>query len=311
MSHVAIFGHVNLDRIYSLKEIPKPDTTVEVTQSETRFGGTAGNIAAMAAKLEADVKLASFVGHDFPQSYRDHLEALGVDTTELITKNDYSTPTFWGFADPEGSVLGVIDQGPMRDILNFELLTDCLEDARMVHFATGRPAYYERVAKEAQKKNVPITLDPGQELRALYDADQLERMLEAASVFIVNEHEVQEAIDKFRYGSPEQLFDHELDALIVTRGEKSVLLYTEKEQMEIPTLNIPAEKVVDPIGAGDAFRGALHAARHHGHDLVTAIRWGNAAASLAIQHEGGQTHLPPRSTIESLVEQIEATGRGA
>lgn len=311
MTHVAIFGHVNLDRIYSLKEIPKPDTTVEVTESETRFGGTAGNIAAMAAKLEADVKLASFVGHDFPKSYRDHLEALGVDTAELVTKDDYGTPTFWGFADPEGSVLGVIDQGPMRDILNFELLTDCLDDAQMVHFATGRPAYYERIAREANNKNVPIMLDPGQELRALYDAAQLERLLEAASIFVVNEHEVQEAIDKFRYGSPQQLFDHELDALIVTRSAKSVHLYTDKEQLEIPTLPVAEDKVIDPIGAGDAFRGALHAARHHGKDLVTAIRWGNAAASLAIQHQGGQGYLPPRSAIEPLVEQIEVTGRGA
>lgn len=304
MSHVAIFGHVNLDRIIRLKETPRVNTTVEVTESETRYGGTAGNIAAVAGKLGAKVKLAGFVGNDFPDAYREHLQGLGVDTTELVKKTDYATPTFWGFSDPEGGVLGVIDQGPMRDILKFELLTQCLDGADTVHFCTGRPAYYERVATEAKKQDIPIVLDPGQELRSLYTPEHLENLLEAASLYFVNEHEMQETLEKFRYGAAEQLFDHNLDAIIETRGSQGTRIYTEDEQLDVGTVDVPPERIVDPIGAGDAFRGGFHAARQNGKDLPTAVRWGSATAALAIQHEGGQGHLPKRDSIESLAEDI-------
>jgi sugar/nucleoside kinase (ribokinase family) len=308
MSHLAIYGHVNLDRIYRLREQPKANTTVEVTDSETRYGGTAGNIAAVAARLGTRVKLASFIGHDFPDAYRKHLQGLGVDTTELILKNDYSTPTFWGFTDPEGNVLGIIDQGPMRDILNFELLTDCLEDAHAVHFCTGRPAYYQRIAEHAKRKNVPILLDPGQELRALYEPEHLEDLLEAASYYVVNHHEMEETLEKFGYGAPHQLFDHELDAIIETRSADGTRLYTEDQTVEVPAVRVPAEKVIDPIGAGDAFRGGFHAARENGKDLIEAVCWGNAAAALVIQQPGGQSHLPTKEQVEPLAEELEPRG---
>lgn len=311
MAHVALYGHVNLDRIYRLREMPRPNTTVEVAESHVHYGGTAGNIAAVAGKLGAPVKLASFVGTDFPSDYREHLERHGVDLTEVVTKPGYTTPTYWAFTDPDGNALGVIDQGPMRDLLNFELLTGALDGAAIVHFATGRPAYYERVAAEARRRDLPILLDPGQELRALYDPGHLERLLEAADLFLVNEHERDEALQKMSYGAIEQLFDHRLEAILVTHGKEGCTLHLDGETIHVPAVPVSPEKIVDPTGAGDAFRGAFHAARHHGRDLPSACCWGNAAASIAIQHAGGQTHLPSRSIIEALAETLAPRGTGA
>jgi sugar/nucleoside kinase (ribokinase family) len=177
MTHVALYGHVNLDRIYRLRETPRANATVEVSETHTHYGGTAGNIAAIAASLGAAVRLGSFVGADFPAAYRQHLEALGVDCTHLVQKDDYGTPTWWGFIEPDHSVWGILDQGPFRDLESFEPLLGPLDGAGCVHFSTGRPQYWKTLADHARRAKVPIVLDPGQELRALYTAKTLEHLI--------------------------------------------------------------------------------------------------------------------------------------
>lgn len=306
MSHLALYGHVNLDIILQLRDLPAPNTTVEITKREVHYGGTAGNVAALTANLGTNVKLASFVGEDFPQAYRAHLESLGVDCSELIQMDGYGTPTWWGFTDPEHNVMGFMDQGPMRDLEHHELVTKALDGAGIVHFCTGQPEYYVRVAAEAAAKKVPVVVDPGQELLHLYTSKTFEQMLEHGTYLFVNNHEMETALDKLGYGSAEQLFDHELQAIFETRGKDGCILHTENEEVVLPTAPVAQEDVVDATGAGDAFRAGWHAARAEGHDLVECAKWGLATATIAIQHLGAQTYLPPRDDVLALKERIDA-----
>ncbi|OAF61533.1 hypothetical protein VC83_02219 [Pseudogymnoascus destructans] len=54
----------------------------------------------------------------------------------------------------------------------------------------------------------------------------------------------------------------------------------------LPPYHTSSEKVIDPTGGGNAFLGALSITRARGAGLEEAARWGNVAASLAIEQVG-------------------------
>ena len=66
--------------------------------------------------------------------------------------------------------------------------------------------------------------------------------------------------------------------------------------------NAPAfpARVVDLLGAGDAFNGGFIAAQVAGHDLIESLRWGNAVAALKIAQPGARG-LPSRAEVEKLL----------
>jgi fructokinase/2-dehydro-3-deoxygluconokinase len=67
-------------------------------------------------------------------------------------------------------------------------------------------------------------------------------------------------------------------------------------------VSVPAfpTRIVDTVGAGDAFDAGFIAARAAGTDIETALRWGNAAAALKIARPGARG-LPSRAEVEELL----------
>src|SRR5216117_3266140 len=135
---VGAFGHVAMDYIVTLRRLPTPNTSIEILDRERYFGGTAGNLARAAARLGVKVSLASFVGTDFPNDYREALERDGVDTTDLRTVRKTNTPSAWVFSDPKGNQMAIVDQGPMKEAGRLPLLRHSVQDVDLVHIGTGR-----------------------------------------------------------------------------------------------------------------------------------------------------------------------------
>ena len=78
---------------------------------------------------------------------------------------------------------------------------------------------------------------------------------------------------------------------MVTHSENGSTIYTEYGQGE--TIQIPAAKsthVVNPTGAGDAYRGGFFAAHLAGLPLPICGRVGALAAVYAIEHAGPIDH---------------------
>ncbi|MFP4546054.1 MAG: PfkB family carbohydrate kinase, partial [Methanomassiliicoccales archaeon] len=61
-------------------------------------------------------------------------------------------------------------------------------------------------------------------------------------------------------------------------------------QQEVPA--IPPERVVDPTGAGDAFRAGFYAGDYHGYGLRDSAVIGGSSASFAIEAKGGLSQVP-------------------
>ena len=59
--------------------------------------------------------------------------------------------------------------------------------------------------------------------------------------------------------------------------------------------------VIDPVGAGDAFVAGFIAARLEGHNLATALAWGNAGGASVAAAVGDMTGLPTRAELEAII----------
>jgi 2-dehydro-3-deoxygluconokinase len=88
-------------------------------------------------------------------------------------------------------------------------------------------------------------------------------------------------------------------SVIVKRGPAGATLVGEGEPVDAEALDVA--RVVDPVGAGDAFCAGYLAALLDGFDPATALRWGNGCAAAAVSVEGDLTGLPTRTELDHLI----------
>jgi ribokinase len=71
----------------------------------------------------------------------------------------------------------------------------------------------------------------------------------------------------------------------------------------VPAIHLAGRRmeVVDTIGAGDTFTGALAAALARGAPLPDAMESANAAAALSVTGRGAIAGMPSRARVEALL----------
>ena len=74
----------------------------------------------------------------------------------------------------------------------------------------------------------------------------------------------------------------------MTRGEAGSSVITRDGRIDVPA--VPPDRIVDPTGVGDAYRGGLMKGIVMGLPYQIAARIGTVAATYALEHLGGQSH---------------------
>jgi adenosine kinase len=87
--------------------------------------------------------------------------------------------------------------------------------------------------------------------------------------------------------------------IITTLGELGSQVSTRNREIGIPPFKV--KKVVDPTGAGDAYRGGLISGLIHGKDIEQCARMGSVCASFAIEYYGTQEYS---FTLEEFNERL-------
>ena len=141
---------------------------------------------------------------------------------------------------------------------------------------------YTRFYKE---RGVRYIFDPGQSIPA-WDGDNLREMAEGSQALIVNDYELEMFRQKtgLDVAGLLALTPH----LITTRGEQGSLLQMAGGAEEIPA--VPARQVLDPTGAGDAYRAGLLKGLSQGLGWGDAARLGAVLASFSVEQQGTQEH---------------------
>jgi adenosine kinase len=102
----------------------------------------------------------------------------------------------------------------------------------------------------------------------------------------VNDYEFELLRQKTGLGEEEILAEGAL--LVVTRGENGSSVITKDRQIDVPA--VPPERIEDPTGVGDAFRGGFMKGLAIGAPLDVCAKIGSVAATYALEHLGGTSH---------------------
>lgn len=286
---LGVFGHVNVDFIMDVPKLPQPNSSIEVSNVRRFFGGTGSNIAMIASSLGVGTSLASFVGTDFPADFRAALQKAGVDITDLVEVADFLTPTCRILTDPEQAQIGIIDQGPMAFMDDFEIARHTVENSQIIHVGTGRPGYYRKVMELARELNKPVYFDPAQEIHYVHDASSFCELLALSDALFVNRGELAPALRYLGKEDEHAILEH-VDTLIITLGKDGSRILHHGEELTIPA--IEPSVVLDPTGAGDAYRAGFYAGLSRNVDLEKCGLLGASASSFIIEAEGPVGRLP-------------------
>lgn len=248
-------------------------------------GGCAANIAYTMALLGERPRIVAAAGRDF-EEYRRWLAEQGVDTGGIAIFNDERTACCFITTDKAHCQITGFYPGAMRRAREISLAAAAQDGAAMVVIAPDDPEAMLRHCREARECGLPFLFDPSFQVTAL-GGEPLAEASEGAAALVMNDYEFSVFQEKTGLSADELRQRHEY--LVVTYGERgSEILLRGGETIEIPGAR--AREVVDPTGAGDAFRGGFVAGLKKGYELPVCGRMGSVAAVYAIESYGTQRH---------------------
>jgi len=251
---------------------------------EEKFGGTAGNIGYGLALLGEKPLILATGGRDFGP-YQAWLEKQGLPLTGVRLIAEELTAGAYITTDQTDNQITAFNPGAMRYPSNFGVNGDDPEK-KLAIIAPGNLEDMQTYSRTFKALGIRYIFDPGQATTS-FRGGQLLEMITGAFLLISNDYEL-EMITKATGLAKGELLTR-VTAIITTLGEKGSLLATREKENQIPAAQ--ARRVVDPTGAGDAFRAGLIKGLAGGADLVRAAKLGAVSASFAVEHVGTQTHV--------------------
>lgn len=267
-------------------------------------GGTAPNIAYTLALLGQQPQLFATVGEDF-EEYRAWLESKGVDTTFARVVPGVFTASFFANTDRSNSQIASFYPGAMAyaSQLSLHELNDDRPD--LVVISPNDPEAMKRYVVECQELAMPYFYDPSQQIVRL-QAEDLRRGIEGALALFVNDYEFA-LIQKITGMRVEDILQ-KAQFMVVTLGEQGAEIYTREGEFHIPA--VPPDKIADPTGVGDAFRGGFITAYGLGLDWKTCGRVAVLAATYCLEHQGPQGHYyTPAQFVARFRQHFDDQGR--
>ena len=268
--------HIMPDKIHAINLSFVSENLVE------HFGGTAGNIAYGLALLGEKPSVLAAAGRDF-QPYRDWLEKIGVDLNFARVISDKPTTLSNIMTDSADNQIAALCLGAMAhscEIKDDEIPTDA--------FAIISPGNIDdmlRFPMLYREKKIPFIFDPGQQIPQL-SADALRNGITGAKVFISNDYELALVLEKTGWTEEDML--ERVEILVTTLGEKGSRIRAGKDVFDIPASS--PRKIVDPTGAGDAYRAGFIKGLLANWPLEVAGRFAGVMGACAIEVYGTQEY---------------------
>ncbi|MFF1413935.1 5-dehydro-2-deoxygluconokinase [Streptomyces sp. NPDC058289] len=307
-------GRIGVD-LYPLK------TGVPLGEADTfgKFlGGSPTNVAVAAARLGRRTAVITRTGADpFGAYLRSELRGFGVDDRWAGEVAAYPTPvTFCEIFPPDDFPLYFYryPKAPDLEIAAAELDLDAVRAARVFWMTgTGLSAEPSRTATlaalEARGRS-PFTvfdLDWRPMLWPSGDGDAAEgpgewyrRALSLATVAVGNAEECAIATGETEpYAAARALLGAGVELAVVKRGPAGVLA-VHRDGTAVEAAPVPVT-VVNGLGAGDAFGGALCHGLLAGWELERVIRYANAAGAIVASRLACSTAMPFAEEVEEVL----------
>ena len=285
-------------------------------------GGAPANVLVAASRLGLRTAFIGKVGNDvFGHLLKTTLEKYAVDTTSLVLAPQLPTTLAFVALDASGDRSFSFYRTGTADVMLTpdEVDEEVLASTPLFHFGsvsmTAQPSRSATLhaVETAKAHGALISYDPNlrellweslDEAKAVITAAlplaDLVKLSEEELVFLTDSTDLEAAMH--------QLHDaFALKLLVVTRGAQGSIALNRTGLVAAAGFPVP---VVDTVGAGDAFWGAMLSRLHERsddiediarEDLAEMLRFANAAGALSTTKPGAIGSLPDETTIAALL----------
>ncbi len=283
--HITVFGAANTD----LVGFPNDKLVFnDSNKGEIKMlpGGVGRNIAENLSRLEQKVSLISVFGNDiFHDFIVNHSKIIGIDISESLTLENYNSAVFSAILNRNNDLAVAIADMEIYDHLKptlFDREFKALEQSEYVVLETNFPASVLDflVNRHPGKKWVLDTVSGDKARRAESILSELfilkTNLIEAEVLTGMNSRDT-DYKNMVRY-----FLDEGVENVFITLGKEGVIYGTKdfiRYQPPVPS------RVLNTIGAGDAFLAGVLFGFVQGLDLDQTARLGLRAAGLTVQSE--------------------------
>jgi 5-dehydro-2-deoxygluconokinase len=276
------------------------------------LGGSAANVAVAVARHGRRTALISRTGaDDFGRFLREELERLGVSSDYVTTVEDLPTPiTFCEVHPPDHFPITFYryPKAPDMEIRPQELDRAAIEDAEIFWMTTtglsdepSRSAHHEVLKMRGDARTTILDLDYREAFWADPDTarDEISRVLAGVGVVVGNLAECEVATgesDPVKAG--EALLALGSRTVIVKLGSEGVMGFERASVVSVPPVEVD---VVNGLGAGDAFGGAVCHGLLEGWPLQRILQFANAAGAIVATRLECSTAMPDTEEVVALM----------
>ncbi len=261
-----------------------------------KFGGTAGNIAYALAMLGERPQILATIGHDYLRYY-EWLEKNDIISEGIrIIEEEFTAGAYITTDQADNQITG-FNPGAMKypSFFDFDKINP---EESIVIIAPGNLEDMMTYSQACKERGIDYIFDPGQSL-PMWNMQDLARCIEGSKIMITNDYELELIMSKTELDRKALL--KLTKTIITTLGEKGSCICTQDYEIDVPA--IKPRRVVDPTGAGDAYRAGLIKGLVHGEDIELCALMGSVCASFAVESYGTQEYsFTPQEFEERLVK---------
>jgi 5-dehydro-2-deoxygluconokinase len=285
----------------------------EVTSFGKFLGGSATNVAVSGARYGLRSAVITKVGNDpFGNYLIEELERLNVDSRYVGRTEHLKTPVvFCEIFPPDDFPIYFYREpkAPDLEINESELDLDAIKSSKIFwSTVTGlsqepsRTANLAALKARAKAQHTILDLD----YRSAFWAnpadatEQIAKALPFVTIALGNKEECEVAVGETEpERAADALLERGVEIAIVKQGPKGVLAKTKNESVEVPPFFV---EVVNGLGAGDSFGGALCYGLLQGWDLKRILRFANIAGAIVASRLECSTAMPTYDEVSKIME---------
>lgn len=262
---------------------------IHVDQMVFSTGGNATNAAVTFARQDMHCRYLWTLGTDtVSQQILAALDNENVDTSHVVHKQNWvaSYSTILLAPGGERTVLNYAGSQPKEHQVPFSL--SHIDNADWVYLSSvNNMTLLERIISEAAKKKIKVMMNPsGLELE---QPAKLKALLDDVEVIVMNKEEAEELVEGSSLEELVRHLHHYCRVAIVSDGPNGVMA-TDGDTV-VRAGMYEDVKVVDRLGAGDAFGSGFLSQWAQGKSLVDSIIFASANSTSVVRYIGAKTGI--------------------
>ncbi len=288
---------------------------LEDVQTFQKFlGGSATNVSIAAARHGLKSAIITRTGEDpFGKYIHKELKRLGVDDRFVSSVPELLTPVvFCEIFPPDNFPLYFYRKPKAPDlVINVdELDLAAISDAK-IYWSTvtglsdepSRSAHFAAWKARGKKKHTVLDLDyrPMFWENPAQATEQIAQALQYVTVAVGNKEECEVAVgESIPERAADALLERGVELAIVKQGPKGVMAKTRDEMVEVAPHQV---EVLNGLGAGDGFGGALCYGLLNGLSLEEMLRFANIAGAIVATRLECSTAMPTTAEVNTILKE--------